>query len=587
MNNRITNNTFLKISVYILIVLITIREQAAAHMPGGGTGGGAFGGAGAGRSFSGVSIYSTNDSAKVSFDFFSNFSYSLSSGLNQGEPLGPGGRISNMYNAFLYREYTTTTPIPFRSDYNQQQFDFGYVPIWQPNYLSGRIQYRFLPNVWGAMTIDCNLDGLVDNVRNVMNYIQLGSTYIKWAPQFAKGLYTTIGKIHVAGTYDPLFDQMPLENFLFNGLAVDYSRAFNNTLFLSGKIAAGQEFLGRAVMINDTTGRQMYLFGNLGKNRNRNHLFYRLQMGYKRKYGMKLTGGFQLIPADTTEVTYGGQNSNNQGVPITEKYFIAKQTGWHIGSELVLNLKKISQTGIIAYGRNGVQMAWGAPDFINKPDNGGVTDWFVKPELAPDFTMDNSSILYGMYWANLRHKKLMLDLGCFGVWRNPAKDPVTYSFNNSYWAVDSLGFLVHIFKVDSLTLKAQDYKTLKGALKFSYLFAKSVRAGVRYDEIHFFNPEAHSNVPEFGRDSTDPTDTVFNAMVLLYNERARWEREAINTHIITPFITIEIANTFKMQASYAFAFYDQPVYRQSRLSRRHGNFSFGTTLTYRFAKLPD
>ncbi len=571
-----------KIAVLFVFIL---QWQAWSHSPGGGSGGGAFGGSGAGRSFSGVSIYSLNDSAKLAFDFYSNLLYSLCSGLNQGEHLGPGGRISNTYNAFLYREYTSLSPYPYRSDYNLQQIDFGYTPIWSPNVISGRIRYRFLPNVWGTMTMDCNLDGMAVNIQNAANYIQLGALNVKWAPRYIKSFSTTIGKVHVGGTYIPIFDQMPLENFLFNGLIMDYSRSYDNTLFFSGRIAAGQQFLGRSVSISDTTGYAMFVFGNLGKARNRNHLFAKAQFGYKRKLGVKLIGGYQIVPKDTTQISYSGLND-----PMTHTIYHPRATGWHMGMELALNTKKINQIGIVAHGKGDVLMAWGSPYYVNKPNNGGVTDWYEFGELIPDFCMQRSALTYGIYWANLNFGRLMLDLGISGSWQKPSKHMVSYSFNNSYWDTVS-GYWVEINKIDTSTIRAVDFKTMKGAIKASFKVAKQLRIGCRYDEMHFFNPGAHSNISEFTWDpdslGPDPTDSSGTILKYLYNEPARWDREAVNTRIVTPFLSFEIAKLLRIHTAYSFAFYDKPVYRQSKLSDRHGNFSLGATMTYRFAKYPE
>ena len=573
--------TIQKKIVVLLLMVLSLQWQIWSHVPGGGSGGGAFGGSGAGRSFSGVSIYSANDSAKLAFDFFGNLSYFLCSKFNEGEPLGPGGRISNMYNAFLYQEYTTINPYPYRSDNRLQQMDFGYTPIWQPNTISGRLQYRFLPNVWGTMTMDCNLDGLAANVQNAASYFQLGALYVKWAPRFLKDFSTTIGKVHLGGTYIPIFDQMPLENFLFNGLIMDYSRAFNNTIFLSGRIAAGQQFLGRTLTFSDTTGNNTYLFGNLEKTRNRNHLFVKAQIGYKRKFGAKFIGGYQIIPEDTTQVTFSGTTQ-----PLISTIYQPRSTGWHIGMELAFNTKRTNHIGIVAYGKDDVLLGWGSPYYINRPYNGGVTDWYEKAELTPDFSMKGSALTHGMYWVNFNFKRFMLDLGISGVWQKPAKDAVTYSFNNSGW-VDSAGYIIWLDKIDTSTLRAEEFKNLKGAVKASYRFGKSLRIGCRYDEIHFFNPDAHSNIPELGVGIFDPMDPTPSTIKLLYNNPAKWEREAVNTRIITPFLSLEIVKTLRIRTAYAFALYDEPVYRQSRLSDWHGNFSLGMSVTYRFAKYPD
>lgn len=569
--------------VVSVIIMVCLTWQVWSHVPGGGTGGGAFGGSGAGRSFSGVSIYSANDSAKVAFDFFGNLSYSLCSRLNEGEPLGPGGQISNVYNAFLYQEYTTMNPYPYRADNRIQQQEFGYTPIWQPNAISGRLQYRFLPNVWGTMTMDCNLDGLAANIQNAVSYFRLGALYVKWAPRFLKNFSTTIGKIHLGGTYIPIFDQMPLENFLFNGILMDYSRAFNNTIFLSGRIAAGQQFLGRTISFTDTTGNAMILLGRLEKARNRNHLFAKAQFGYKRKFGVKLIGGYQVVPEDTTQVNVAGTI-----LPMTYTIYHPKTTGWHIGTELAFNTKRTNHIGIVAYGKDDVLMGWGSPYYINKPlNNGGVTDWDNKAELTPAFSMEGSALTHGMYWVNVNLKRFMLDLGISGVWQKPAKYAVTYSFDNSGWVVDSSGYTVWLHKIDTSTIRARDFKTLRGAIKASYRFGKSLRVGCRYDEIHFFNPGAHSNIPELGVGIFDPMDPTPSTIKYIYNNPAKWDREAVNTRIITPFLSIELVKTLRISTAYALAFYDEPVYRQSRLSDWHGNFSLGMTLTYRFAKYPE
>lgn len=213
-----------KTTVSVCAAIFMLQWQIWSHVPGGGSGGGAFGGSGAGRSFSGVSIYSTNDSAKIAFDLYSNFLYSLCTDFNQGQQLGPGGKLSAMYNAFLYRVSTSQTPYPYKGNYDLQQNDFGYTPIWQGNVISSRVRYRFLPNLWGTITTDCNMDGIAANAKDAAQYIQIGALDIKWAPKLLNNFALTIGKINLSGTYCSIFDQMPLENFLFNGLSMDYAK---------------------------------------------------------------------------------------------------------------------------------------------------------------------------------------------------------------------------------------------------------------------------------------------------------------------------------------------------------------------------
>lgn len=579
-------------AVIFCLLLLAARHGGSANTSIGGQGG-AFGGSGAGRSFSGASIYDLNDSVRAAIDVFANLGYSLSEDLQGGEPLGPGGSISNVYNSFLYLQSTGQSPAPIRADDRIFQSDFGYTPIWQGNTVSTRIRYRFLPDLWGSMTLDCNLDNLAQNAQSVTSYVQLGSLEMKWAPPFIKGFSGEIGQINISGSYCSIFDQMPLENYNFNGLALNYGYDIRQTYFFSWEVAAGQQFLGRTVWFNDTTGNQGYLFANVEDTRNLNHLLLRAQFGYKRIFGLKLIGGFQETPADSSQVSV--PNPNILVLPgnanITKTYALPQTSGWHIGTELVLNTKGLVQNAILAYGRGSVFMAGGAPDYVNRPSTkaGAVIDAWNYDEMIPNFSMDGSAILYGMYWMNWRWRKLTVDGGIAGSWRMPEKNAVTYGFDNTYLYLDSAGILRTGGNKDTLTLTAQDFKSIKCALRISYPVAKYLRVGARYDEFHYFNPNAHSNIFEIKPVVNDYTtqDPGGNNFAFDDTDPAKWEREAVNTHIITPFVALELANTLRIQAAYAFAFYDSPILRQSVLARRHGNFSLGATLTYRFAKLPD
>jgi hypothetical protein len=582
----------MKKAAFFCLLIFLVLHKGFAHQSMNGQGG-AFGGSGAGRSFSGASVYDMNDSVKLAFDLYANLGHSLSQDLHGGEPLGPGGSFSNVYNSFLYMQSTGKTPSPFRTDERIAQSDFGYIPLWQGNSVSTRVRYRFLPNVWGTMTLDCNLDNLTENAQSVTNYVQLGALQIKWAPDFLKGFSGEIGRVNISGSYCPIFDQMPLENFNFDGLIFNYGCDVRQTHFFSWEAAAGQQFLGRTLWFNDSTGNQQILFEKLDKTRNLNHLFLRAQYGYKRIFGLKVIGGFQEAPADSTQTSIGNPNILDRpgNAIITKTYYLPKTTGWHIGTELVLNTKGVVQNATLAYGRGSVYLAGGSPDCVNRPSSkvGAVVDSWKYDEMIPNFSMEGSSALYGMYWLNWRWKKLTVDGGIAGTWRIPEKSSVTYAFDHTYYYLDSASIYREGGYKDTAALMAQDFKTVKCALRISYPLAKYLRVGARYDEIHFFTPDAHSNIPDIEPVSNDYTLLEPNGNNFEYVDKdpARWEREAVNTHIITPFVALEVANMLRIQASYAFAFYDSPILRQSVLARWHGNFSLSATLNYRFAKLPD
>jgi hypothetical protein len=579
-------------AAFFCLLMFLIWHEGFAHQSMNGQGG-AFGGPGAGQSFSGASIYDLNDSVKLAFDLYANLGQSLSQDLHGGEPLGPGGDISNVYNSFLYMESTSKTPLPFRTDGYISQGDFGYVPLWQGNSISTRLRYRFLPDVWGTLSLNCNLDNLAENAQSVGDYLQIGSLNIKWAPPFLKGFSGEIGRINISGSYCPIFDQMPLENWNFNGLVLNYGCDIGQTHFFSWEAAAGQQFLGRSLWFSDTTGNQQLLFEQLDNIRNLNHLFLRAQYGYKRIFGFKLIGGYQQCPADSTQTSTGNPNILDWpgNAIITKTYYLPKTSGWHIGTELALNTKGLVQHAILAYGSGTVFLASGSPDYVNRPSAkvGAVVDSWNWNEMIPNFSMEGSSVLNGMYWMNWRLKKLVVDGGVAGSWRIPKKNSVTYAFDHTYYYLDSASLYQEGGYKDTATLTAQDFKAIKCALSISYPLAKNIYVGTRYDEIHFFTPDAHSNIPDIEPVVNDYTtlEPNGNNFEFVDNDPAKWEREAVNTHIIAPFVALELAHMLRIQASYAFAFYDSPILRQSVVARFHGNFSLGATLTYRFAKLPD
>jgi hypothetical protein len=549
------------------IIVITLVSLSYAHSPAAVAGGGTFGGAGIGRSFSGVSIFATNDSALVSMDLFSNFAYSLQSQLREGEPLGTGGTISNTYNTYMYRTATSQAPFSLLNSTRLQQYDFGYIPIWQPSGMSARLKSRFLNNLWGTVVLDLNVNDMVDNVKSATANVSVGALNVTWAPKAVPNLNINIGRVHCAGTYVALFDQMPLENTTLNGMTVDYNKYWKEKkVFLSTRLAGGQQFMGRTVSLNDTVGTTLSNISILGAARNRNVVLGRIFMGLGSNLSLKLIGGYQATPGDSTEVSILGTAG-----PIVERYYLPFRDGWHAGLEIAHTWKTLSHNLLISYGKGDVGMAWGGPDYVNQPRD----DSYLRDALT-----------YGLYWGNLRVKKLSIDFGVWGLWRNPPDDPVRYTFNNSDWVSDSNGQIKWTDMFDTLSLSAQDYWAVKFSLAPSIVVARRLRVGLRYDHLQYLTPKAHSNIFELTKlPRIDPMDPYASDHLYQQNQPALWEKESINTDVISPQLSFDLYKTLELRGAYSFAFYDKPVKRQNRWATMHSNLTLGAIVTYRFAKL--
>jgi hypothetical protein len=148
--------------------------------------------------------------------------------------------------------------------------------------------------------------------------------------------------------------------------------------------------------------------------------------------------------------------------------------------------------------------------------------------------------------------------------------------------------LTQVYYDDTLSLVAEDFRSLRAAVAATARVVRPLYAGIRYDEIRYFDPDAHANIPEMGLlQSGDANDSTATTIRYLYGEGARWELEAVNAHILTPFVSMEVAKTLRIRAAYSCGFYDTPVRRQGRTSGFHGNFSIGATVNYRIARLPE
>ena len=546
-----------------------------AHVPGAAVGGSYFG-SGAGRAFSSSAIFGTNDSLLLSLDVYAALSQawalSRERRIRSGEPLGTGGCISKVYNTYLYRRFPCEKPFPFRADMRQGHSDMGYVPLWPPEGMSARLRHRFLPNLWGTLTLDFNVDHSKASVRSVSSPLQVGELSFKWRPRGFDAVALSFGRVHIAGSYAWIFDQMPLDNFRLNGMAATWSGSSKSAGSVKADLALGSRFLGRTAHLSDTLANRYNIFGILNSIRTRNVVLGRLRYNAPRRLSCELSGSYQSTAEDSTESWYAGASQ----VEI-ERRLLPATSGWHLGGEVMYGTKRTNHSAVLCYARGAVETAWGSPDFVNATSLDTVHYW--RENRAPEFSREGSGLVYGVYWGDLRLNRFSLGAGVWGSWSIPSKEPVIYVLDTTFYTLRQDDYVVKEAHLDTAELRAEDFRAVKWALEPSVRPVCGLRAGLRCDGMYYHDSDARSNVPDSKR-----ADFAMQPLYS-YSAVALWDEEAVNAYLVTPFVECDIVNTLRIRASYTRAFYEEPVYRQARLSRRHQNLTVSAVLTYRFARL--
>jgi hypothetical protein len=531
----------------LLALALTLAPRPArAH--------GNHGGAAAGTAHPGAAIATIrpDESLELSVDLVAYVSTALASGWRSGEPLGAGGKMPLFYNQRLYLEAPFERAGLAKKDYWPQYRDFSYIPLWQPTQVAARVQYAFVPTFRGTVSIA--YFGSIDRPTLEPSPLELQELFVAWSPHATPGLTFSMGHLFLVGSYSPGFDQFPLESFQLNGVAVDYHRPFASAE-THLRIAAGRSAIGRTTKVEliepDPAANHTFLDGL----RERSHLYGTAALVLAGRLALGVLAGYQLLPADTN-------NTNDRSPNLVNVW--PRSSGWQVGAEAGFVHRMSDHHLTISHGRGDVEMAWGAPD------------WIYLEDLAlhrDRFTRAGSKLSQAVYWGSVRGSRLQLAGGVWGQWRQPARAQREWSVWNDLAQ-----------EMETVTATTRDFRALKANLTPGYRTGP-VALGLRLDGIRYVDKGATTDTVEPLTDEAlrplearDPTGTIVDRV----EGASRWEREAVDCAVISPFIELTIAQVFRARASWSGALYTRPIYRQHRVSAFHANVALSAWLIHRF-----
>ncbi|MBN1760644.1 MAG: hypothetical protein JW863_20110 [Chitinispirillaceae bacterium] len=323
------------------------------------------------------------------------------------------------------------------------------------------------------------------------NMFALGELMFRVTPRKIRGFEVDLGRLLWTGSYAGIFDQMPLEQFSFDGAVFSWFADPANEVSLNYKIGIGTNLCGRSISFSDTTGYEGVYFQYMGKMWRRLHGIGSFSATWKNDFSVKAIGGYQRTPKLETEVKIGSAPGTKMKTTLPES------DGWHAGLELSGRVGKSDHFITLAYGRDDVLLGWSAPSYIDRKINHFInSEPFAVDEVGiHTFSRKGCSLLHGAWWMDLRRGRLKGSAGVWAAYSVPAEAEATYIFQD----IDTVSGFIPVYDTVSVYSRHSRTAKIKGALDFSYRIAGPLYMGLRGDIMHYHNPDAHSNVLELGQ----------------------------------------------------------------------------------------
>lgn len=126
-----------------------------------------------------------------------------------------------------------------------------------------------------------------------------------------------------------------------------------------------------------------------------------------------------------------------------------------------------------------------------------------------------------------------------------------------------------------LPLSAEPHFSLRAALLARFSLTKVFGGGARIDYLHYLTPDARSNTQDLLRDQAmrPVVDPDYPGLKERLYVQSRWENEAVNAMIISPFLIVDFNDLGSIQLVYSHGFYKKPVVRHGTVSTQHSNVS--------------
>jgi hypothetical protein len=289
--------------------------------------------------------------------------------------------------------------------------------------------------------------------------------------------------------------------------------------------------------------------------RDRIHLYATAGVELAERFYLGLLGGYQLLPEDST-------NTNDRTPNLITRW--PRSSGWQAGAELGFFGRLFEHHLTASYGRDDVELGWGTPDLVYRDDPAARRALLSRA---------GSSLLQAVYWGGLSVGRLQVMGGAWGQWRRPAKMERTWNVLSDISQ-----------QVEPVLARTADFRALKLNLVTLYRVGP-IAAGLRLDGIRYFDKSATSNTIEPLADEalrpftrTDPSGAITERV----QGPSRWEREAVDCGIVSPFVELGVAEVFRLRAAWSGAWYSAAIHRQRQDADFHANFTLSAWLVYRF-----
>jgi hypothetical protein len=493
---------------------------------------------------------------------------------HRGDPLGTGGKWPLSYTMELYREQSVETNTLLKRDLREQYSDFGYIPLWRMNTLGISGKYRLSPELLSTVQMvyggDPGKPGTNEN-----GSLGMGEASLQWSPFAMPSFWIKAGNILDAGTYSSLFDQNPVENFLYTGVMASWAANRGDNIKTITSFAFGGAFIN-STYLQDPAYDYYANQGYLRAGRQRSYAYVKTSALIDNSIGLKALGGVQYIPADSSQDVLGRMYRYDEG------------KGVMAGIEATWFGESISHTAMVTFARGDAVLGFGAPDYVINPRSSGIVNPdHSTPVQQYSFTRDASSCINIFYWSGYENGPFHLSAGIWYNGRIPAQNAVTFLDPTPENVRSSLP--ASRLRDSTVTINTEPFHALRLSLFPSLRIGETpFFVGIRYDNITYLTPDAHTNMIEYERDQTlrpvsyPGIDAESAAKV--YGP-AKWDREAIDANILSPTLRLDFKEIGGITAAYAMGFYKKPIDRQGRISNFHGNFTLGADMFISIKKI--
>lgn len=516
-------------------------------------------------------IYNPHEDTSESFASINGYyGNSWSPDGHTGDPLGTGGKWPLLYATELYRDQSVESQMLLKNDMRIQYVDFGYIPLWRANTLGGFGKWRMSPELLGQFQMVYGGESGKPGT-NSNGAIGIGEVSLQWAPVNFRNFWIKAGNIIDGGTYTSIFDQNPIENFIYTGLTASLAGDLGSIKTVSS-LSFGGNYLNAVYLRDQEAGLPAGSPGFTRASRQRTYVYAKSSLLFNNKLGMKLVGGIQVVPEDSSQKMFSRAGSDPY-------YHYRKGIGGMGGIEATWFGTGLSHTFVVSGAYGDAIIGSTGPDAVLKPTttNPVIVD---KLDMNYDpytweFSRKKSNLLNFIYWNGMESGNVHFTGGVWFTVRIPEKtamlfvNPMEVSVRKSH--PDSL------MRDSVITMQPEDFEALKISLFPTYQIGHSpLYIGIRFDNITYLTPDAHTNAIELERDQTLRTTSSDEAS--LYSP-SKWDREAVNANILTPSLRLDFQELGGITIAYSFAFYDKPVDRQGKISNKHSNLTISADIS--------